>query len=155
MKSGRLHAPAVKAPGTKRLQLTYDKLLSYVPFGFNLRRYTAGELLVAIAGQSGVLVLKPASSSMSTRAGAGVMNTLAIDAGEKEGSDGASAGDGAVEMGWIRGGGGNGPALQAVAGLALDSSGQLHVSSGGAVVVFALPVGSGAGGGGDGAGTDG
>ena len=38
----------------------------------------------------------------------------------------------------IRGGGGNGPVLQAVAGLAIDATGQLHVSSGGTVEVFAL-----------------
>ena len=31
----------LKAPGTKRLKLTYDNLLSNVAFNFNLRRYTA------------------------------------------------------------------------------------------------------------------
>jgi hypothetical protein len=33
--------PGLKAPGTKRLKLNYDKLLSTVAFRFNLRRYTA------------------------------------------------------------------------------------------------------------------
>jgi hypothetical protein len=34
--------PVLKAPGTKRLKLKYDCLLSNVAFGFNLRRYTWG-----------------------------------------------------------------------------------------------------------------
>jgi len=33
--------PPLKAPGTKRLKLTYDKLLSNFAFSFNLRRCTA------------------------------------------------------------------------------------------------------------------
>ena len=33
--------PVLKAPGTKRLNPKYDKLLSNVAFKFNLRRYTA------------------------------------------------------------------------------------------------------------------
>ena len=32
--------PALKAPGTKRLKLKYDELLSNLAFKFNLRRYT-------------------------------------------------------------------------------------------------------------------
>ena len=36
--------PTSKAPGTKRLKLEYDKLLSSFAFKFNLRRYT--ELLL-------------------------------------------------------------------------------------------------------------
>ena len=32
--------PMLKAPGTKRLKLTYDELLSSFAFNFNLRRYT-------------------------------------------------------------------------------------------------------------------
>ena len=32
--------PALKPPGTKRLKLTYDKLLSNVAFKINLRRYS-------------------------------------------------------------------------------------------------------------------
>ena len=32
--------PALKAPGTTRLKLAYDKLLSKFDFKFNLRRYT-------------------------------------------------------------------------------------------------------------------
>ena len=35
--------PMLKAPKTKRLKLTYDKLLSSFAFNFNLRRYTAGD----------------------------------------------------------------------------------------------------------------
>ena len=31
--------PTLKAPGTKRLKLTYHKLLSSFAFKFNLRRY--------------------------------------------------------------------------------------------------------------------
>ena len=31
--------PTLKAPGTKRLKLEYDDLLSSVAFNFNLRRY--------------------------------------------------------------------------------------------------------------------
>ena len=31
--------PTLKAPGTKRLKLKYDELLSNVAFKFNLRRY--------------------------------------------------------------------------------------------------------------------
>ena len=32
--------PTLKAPGTKRLRLKCDKLLSHFAFNFNLRRYT-------------------------------------------------------------------------------------------------------------------
>jgi len=32
--------PTLKAPGTKRLKLEHDKLLSNFAFNFNLRRYT-------------------------------------------------------------------------------------------------------------------
>jgi len=35
--------PTLKAPGTKRLKLQYDGLLSMFPFKFNLRRYTTEE----------------------------------------------------------------------------------------------------------------
>ena len=34
----------MKAPGTKRLQLKYDKLLTIFAFNFNLRRYMKGVL---------------------------------------------------------------------------------------------------------------
>ena len=34
--------PVLKAPGTKRLKLEYDKLLSNVAFNFNLCRYAKG-----------------------------------------------------------------------------------------------------------------
>ena len=34
--------PTLKAPGTKRLMLKYDKPLSNFAFTFNLRRYTKG-----------------------------------------------------------------------------------------------------------------
>ena len=32
--------PMLKAPGTERLKLKYDELLSSIAFNFNLRRYT-------------------------------------------------------------------------------------------------------------------
>jgi len=35
--------PVLKAPGTKRLTLKGDKLLSSVAFNYNLRRYNVGE----------------------------------------------------------------------------------------------------------------
>ena len=35
--------PTLKAPGTKRLKLKYDELLSSFAFKFNLRRYTLAE----------------------------------------------------------------------------------------------------------------
>ena len=35
----------LKAPGTKRFELNYGKLLSNVGFKFNLRRYTEGGLV--------------------------------------------------------------------------------------------------------------
>ena len=34
--------PKLKAPGTKRLKLTYDILLQSFAFNFNLRRYIMG-----------------------------------------------------------------------------------------------------------------
>jgi hypothetical protein len=34
--------PTLKAPGTKRLKLKYDELVSNFAFKFNLRRYTMG-----------------------------------------------------------------------------------------------------------------
>ena len=34
--------PTLKAPGTQRLNLKYDELLSSFAFNFNLRRYTEG-----------------------------------------------------------------------------------------------------------------
>jgi len=34
--------PILKAPGTKRLKLKYDQLLSNLAFNFNLRRYIKG-----------------------------------------------------------------------------------------------------------------
>jgi len=37
--------PVLKAPGTQRLKLKYDKRLSNVAFNFNLRLYMTGELL--------------------------------------------------------------------------------------------------------------
>ena len=35
--------PKLKPPGTKRLKLEYDGLLSNFGFKFNLRRYTVGD----------------------------------------------------------------------------------------------------------------
>ena len=40
--------PTLKAPGTKRLKLKYDGLLSSFAFKFNLRRYN--EVLVELEG---------------------------------------------------------------------------------------------------------
>ena len=34
--------PTLKAPGSKRLKLEHEKLLSNFAFNFNLRRYTEG-----------------------------------------------------------------------------------------------------------------
>jgi len=42
--------PTLKAPGTKRLKLNYDKLLSNVAFKFNLRRYTRGAVMTGDEG---------------------------------------------------------------------------------------------------------
>jgi hypothetical protein len=38
--------PTLKAPGTKRLKLQYDELLSSCPFKFSLRRYTTADDVV-------------------------------------------------------------------------------------------------------------
>jgi hypothetical protein len=40
--------PVLKAPGTKRLKLTCDKLLSNVAFSLNLRRYTEDALITVL-----------------------------------------------------------------------------------------------------------
>jgi len=40
--------PKLKPPGTKRLKLTYDKLLSNVAFKSNLRRYILGLTLPGV-----------------------------------------------------------------------------------------------------------
>ena len=41
----------LKAPGTKRLKLKYDVLLSSFAFSFNLRRYTQDEIVTALVEQ--------------------------------------------------------------------------------------------------------
>jgi hypothetical protein len=41
--------PTLKAPGTKRLKLNYDELLSNFAFKFNLRRYDVGGAQVPAA----------------------------------------------------------------------------------------------------------
>jgi len=38
--------PTLKAPGTRRLRLNYDELLSSFAFKFNLRRYSKGTIKV-------------------------------------------------------------------------------------------------------------
>jgi len=38
----------LKAPGTMRLKLKYDKQLSNVAFKFNLRRYTTGSNITTL-----------------------------------------------------------------------------------------------------------
>ena len=44
--------PMMKPPGTKRLQLKYDSLLSNFAFNFNLRRYTEdGSITMTVRGQ--------------------------------------------------------------------------------------------------------
>jgi hypothetical protein len=43
----------LKAPGTKRLKLKYDELLSKVAFKFNLRRYTVGANCLTLAAFHG------------------------------------------------------------------------------------------------------
>jgi len=37
--------PTLKAPGTKRLKLRHDELLTKIGFNFNLRRYTTEMIL--------------------------------------------------------------------------------------------------------------
>ena len=44
--------PTLKPPGTKRLKLKYEKLVSSFGFNFNLRRYTK-ELLAAAGDGKG------------------------------------------------------------------------------------------------------
>jgi len=44
--------PMLKAPGTKRLKLYYDKPLSSVAFKFNLRRYTEAAASVAMLSEA-------------------------------------------------------------------------------------------------------
>jgi hypothetical protein len=41
--------PTLKAPGTNRLKLNYDALLSNVAFKFNLRRYNMSAILTNFA----------------------------------------------------------------------------------------------------------
>jgi len=43
--------PTLKASGTKRLNLTYHKLLSSLAFKFNLRRYTEGFAIQTAPGK--------------------------------------------------------------------------------------------------------
>jgi hypothetical protein len=43
--------PMLKAPGTKRFKLNFDKLLSSVAFKFNLRRYNKVYLQDAVGGR--------------------------------------------------------------------------------------------------------
>ena len=59
--------PTWKAPGTKRLKLIYDRVLSKRAFKFNLRRYTAGWR--TRAGSTGGV--PPTSVSSSTERGCG------------------------------------------------------------------------------------
>jgi hypothetical protein len=40
--------PTLQAPGTKRLNLEHDKLLSNFDSIFNLRHYTAGAVMVVV-----------------------------------------------------------------------------------------------------------
>jgi hypothetical protein len=71
--------PTLKAPGTKRLKLEYDELLSMFGFKFDLRRYTkeSGErrrLAITSAGSSGApapdAALRPLIRSSGAVAGA-------------------------------------------------------------------------------------
>ena len=52
--------PTLKAPGTKRLKLKYDKLLSSFAFNFNLRHYTLGQTrLNVFAGLAAFYIIYP------------------------------------------------------------------------------------------------
>jgi hypothetical protein len=56
--------PKLKPPGTKRLKLQYDGLLSSFAFNFNLRRYTTeiiGQLRVALLQVMHVREVQPGS----------------------------------------------------------------------------------------------
>jgi hypothetical protein len=55
--------PMLKAPGTKRLKLEYDKLLSSFAFNFNLRRYTTAAVREVAARHSAVGVSSPEPDS--------------------------------------------------------------------------------------------
>jgi hypothetical protein len=46
--------PTLKAPGTERLKLECDELLSKCAFNFNLRRYNQGTARLASCGDDGV-----------------------------------------------------------------------------------------------------
>jgi hypothetical protein len=55
--------PTLKAPGTKRLNLLYDKPLSNFAFKFNLRRYnTDSEKLMTGIGATGKIDVKQAGA---------------------------------------------------------------------------------------------
>ena len=56
--------PRFKEPGTKRLKLTYDELLSKFAFNFNLRRY--------IAEHRRIIALQAESEQQLRRRGSGV-----------------------------------------------------------------------------------
>ena len=70
--------PVLKAPGTKRLKLTCDELLSNYAFKFNLRRYIKGALVVArvVSGEEFVVTvvdLEPMQAAESVGATAGTL----------------------------------------------------------------------------------
>ena len=52
--------PTLKAPGTNRLKLKYEKLLSNIAFNFNLRRYpkVGNDVLI---GAHAVVLVRPAT----------------------------------------------------------------------------------------------
>ena len=95
--------PTLKAPGTKRLKLKYDELLSNFAFPSNLRRYAAGEYLDDDERQVGRRRLTPTeqiplslsemSSGVVTRQkgiASGSCNSSECPAGTESGRSGGS-----------------------------------------------------------------
>jgi len=59
--------PTLKAPGTKRLKLKCDRLLSTLAFKFNLRRYTSARTACTPSTASHVSTRSPRWTSAITR----------------------------------------------------------------------------------------
>jgi hypothetical protein len=62
--------PTLKAPGTKRLKLRYDHLLSIFAFNFNVRRYTTACREDAAAANAERAQVRAASAAVASRAAA-------------------------------------------------------------------------------------
>ena len=76
--------PKLKPPGTKRLKLEYDGLLSNFAFKFNLRRYTMAELRGRMeaaerdAADSGAQVMRVEGAAAAAAAGARVSFSISF-----------------------------------------------------------------------------